>query len=827
MLNWLITNLKYGDCLVFPWGKNMRGKLLKKEIIFGIVILLTSSGFIPVFLGSNTQQAKEQRIRAIPVPTLEKTTTITFYVFEKTKFDKHNVVISMQDATQIYKMFQELKKELAAHPVNEQTRQLEQQFLSLLREKNAIPTGITQQDLAALLQPPLTPAHAIPKDILPLPGNTAAWFCNFATTGEGSAFPIIILPRFIPFILTPIPRIFVYWSTQDGLTSVGGLISHKGFMAGGMQKGIALGFWGIGFSIFLPPVDLYGIFGYALFTRVNAQYVEYWPPNNPPEITQTDPANGQTMVGLSTKELRFSISDVDGDLMSYNVTTNPDIGSGSGGLKPDGVYSIPISGLDGFTNYTWHISVTDGKDTTEETLGFTTEPVGPVITKPIPENGDRDVPMNLPQLQFSIKDYQSLAMEYTVQTSPNIGSDHKVGVHDGTFSVPVSGMTYGAEYRWFINTTDGTYWARKVYSFKTGYPSPFDPFEYGWHYRKQITINHTKVAGDLQNFPVLLKITDADLMKAQIDAGDILFMNGPGEAAKLHHEIELFDASSGTIVSWVNISTLSSNENTILYMYYGNPNCVNQEYSEKTWNSNFLLVYHMKDSTLLTINDSTINHNTCGKYGSSLPIESPGKIGKAQYFNGNIGCYMNSSDDISHGSNPWTYECWYKADSYGSSENPYPTDPYSIFFSVSPHSQTHYLVIDIALRDSENRFGCHMDNQEADGCSYTDNLNVFDNQWHYAVVVRDNEASQFKMYIDGSPDYVVVSSISPGYTIQTAPLDIGALYSYYPNRMYYEGYLDEIHISNTDRSPQWISTSFNNQNNPMDFLFIGPEESHP
>ena len=29
-----------------------------------------------------------------------------------------------------------------------------------------------------------------------------------------------------------------------------------------------------------------------------------------------------------------------------------------------------------------------------------------------------------------------------------------------------------------------------------------------WQYRKVITIDHTKVSDDLQNFPVLLKITD-------------------------------------------------------------------------------------------------------------------------------------------------------------------------------------------------------------------------------------------------------------------------------------------------------------------------------
>lgn len=148
-------------------GKNMRGNLLKKEIIFGIIVLLTSTSLMPVLAGNNTQPNSEKNIMSTPVFIPEKTTTITFYVFEKTKLEKHTMVVSIQDATTISTQFQELKKAIAAHPYNEQTRQLEQQFVNLLEEKHALPTGITQQDLMTLLQPPETPAHPLLKGIPP------------------------------------------------------------------------------------------------------------------------------------------------------------------------------------------------------------------------------------------------------------------------------------------------------------------------------------------------------------------------------------------------------------------------------------------------------------------------------------------------------------------------------------------------------------------------------------------------------------------------------------------------------------------------------------
>jgi hypothetical protein len=44
---------------------------------------------------------------------------------------------------------------------------------------------------------------------------------------------------------------------------------------------------------------------------------------------------------------------------------------------------------------------------------------------------------------------------------------------------------------------------------------------------------------------------------------------------------------------------------------------------------------------------------------------------------------------------------------------------------------------------------------------------------------------------------------------------------------YLYGTIDEIRISNIVRSPSWISTSYNNQNNPSNFLSVGPEEPGP
>jgi hypothetical protein len=73
-----------------------------------------------------------------------------------------------------------------------------------------------------------------------------------------------------------------------------------------------------------------------------------------------------------------------------------------------------------------------------------------------------------------------------------------------------------------------------------------DPLQNGWTYRKRLTIDASRVTGDLTNFPVLISTTDLDWKEdsqaipghvAQTDGGDIMFTAGDG-VTKLDHEID-------------------------------------------------------------------------------------------------------------------------------------------------------------------------------------------------------------------------------------------------------------------------------------------------
>ena len=120
-------------------------------------------------------------------------------------------------------------------------------------------------------------------------------------------------------------------------------------------------------------------------------------------------------------------------------------------------------------------------------------------------------------------------------------------------------------------------------------------FDTNWLFRKPITIDSTKIIGDLDDFPVLVSITDPDLAaSARADGFDIAFTGSNG-STKLDHEIEKYDGGTGELVAWVRVRLSASQDKTI-YMYYGNATAGDQQNATAVWNASYMSVHHMKES---------------------------------------------------------------------------------------------------------------------------------------------------------------------------------------------------------------------------------------
>jgi len=178
---------------------------------------------------------------------------------------------------------------------------------------------------------------------------------------------------------------------------------------------------------------------------------------------------------------------------------------------------------------------------------------------------------------------------------------------------------------------------------KSGYnyavSSGADWWDCNWSYCKKITIDHTKVESDQTNYPVLIRRdTDTDLAThAQNDGDDIAFVN-QYNTTQYSHEIEEYNGATGELTAWVKVTSVSSSEDTILYMYYGNPTCSNQQNVTDTWDSNFKMVQHLNESSG-TLLDSTSNNNDGTNTGATYNTSS--QIDGGYDFDGN--------DDINTG----------------------------------------------------------------------------------------------------------------------------------------------------------------------------------
>jgi len=185
-------------------------------------------------------------------------------------------------------------------------------------------------------------------------------------------------------------------------------------------------------------------------------------------------------------------------------------------------------------------------------------------------------------VNVTINDPNNDLMDWTIDMNTS-DNNSGTGASNGAISCSISTpLEYFTTYTWWVNVTDGVNSTNATYTFTTE-AEPAIWWDTEWSYRKEITINHTEVDEDLTNFPVLISYaSDSDLVShAQSNGDDIAFTDYYGN--QLNHEIEHYNSSTGKLVAWVNVTSLSSTMNTILYMYYGNPSRASMENVAGCW----------------------------------------------------------------------------------------------------------------------------------------------------------------------------------------------------------------------------------------------------
>jgi len=70
-----------------------------------------------------------------------------------------------------------------------------------------------------------------------------------------------------------------------------------------------------------------------------------------------------------------------------------------------------------------------------------------------------------------------------------------------------------------------------------------------WEHRKKITLSlNTEISSNLNNFPVLVSVTDSDFTKSSDSEGRDIFFTADDGTTLLSYEIERFNSSTGEIL---------------------------------------------------------------------------------------------------------------------------------------------------------------------------------------------------------------------------------------------------------------------------------------
>ena len=338
-----------------------------------------------------------------------------------------------------------------------------------------------------------------------------------------------------------------------------------------------------------------------------------------------------------------------------------------------------------------------------------------------------------------------------------------------------------------------------------------------WKYRKLITIDSSKVAADHTNFPVLIYNTsDSDLASnAQNDGDDIAFVLYDDNTTKLNHEIQSFDNSTGKLITWVNVPSLSGSSDTKIWMYYGNPAANNQENAPGVWNSNYISVWHLDESPndeMIGHYDSTSNNNNGipknfqdGGGGSTNAI---GKIGGADYFAGDDDWIeIPHSSSLVVSGNQVSLSAWVKMTVLQDNDE-----------GIIIKSDGSNYNMQLGIQGNEK--GNFRVKTQTGTSSLTGSTTLQVNQWYYLYGYYDGVTA--KVYLN---DFVDASENRNGDIITpTAPVVLGRR-ALGDNR-FFKGIIDEARISYSTQSSEWFKTEYYNQNSPSTFYHVDNQEEY-
>jgi hypothetical protein len=325
---------------------------------------------------------------------------------------------------------------------------------------------------------------------------------------------------------------------------------------------------------------------------------------------------------------------------------------------------------------------------------------------------------------------------------------------------------------------------------------------------KRITIDPSFVDAALSDFPVLVRIAgDADLTTSRADGLDLYFATDGGPAGgptALAFQIASWAASSGDLIAWVRVPTVSDAAGTVFYLHYGD----GADYSSTNpqaavWDADFESVHHFDGDSVL---DATANATDGTNQGSSA--DPAGQILGARAFSPSD--YVDVGTGVLPDEPDYTLSAWVKVTRAGG-------DADCKYVMDASRSSPPYEGSALGVRRSTGAI-----------CAYVNGAWRFsagdfaaDGAWSFVAARYSIRSSGgvLETSVGGQPFEPVYSGDTrDAANLSTSPFQVGRWsggMSYY-----FDGSIDELRVSSTARSNAWIRAEYENQRAGSTFLSI-------
>lgn len=340
-----------------------------------------------------------------------------------------------------------------------------------------------------------------------------------------------------------------------------------------------------------------------------------------------------------------------------------------------------------------------------------------------------------------------------------------------------------------------------------------------WTYRIPITVNSSSVGGMIGEFPIMFNLGSMPsgfFNNVKNDGSDIRVTKSDG-LIEVPIEVSSIDKINGRGKLYFK-GSVSNSENTIYYIYFGNPSAnayepTNPLGRNAVWTNQFTpqAVYHLDGHDNIIVYDST-GHGHNGTINNNIPTAFDVNVGNVLNFNGTNHWIGNQSSIIPR------------------------TEGFSISLYLNSRATTASRQCFFGLWGSmdggkmrklattgEFQMGDYNGNNQ----NITTPTSPTNNTWQHFVCTKSITNVRRRLYLGGAQvqaDTVVdaPNEIVDGYNaIGARTISTGSTFDL---SEYADMLVSEVRVYSDELTPEWVATEYNNLHNTTTFFNIGDIE---